>query len=88
METSRLDPREVFFLMHRETGITSGNSIKQPFKCSFKMKENRLKRVFKAEKQLERHVQSNTDYFQFYNGYTNFTVDKSVICRLQILVLE
>ena len=74
--------------MHRETGITSGNSIKQPFKCSFKMKENSLKRVFKAEKQLERHVQSNTDYFQFYNGYTNFTVYKSVICRLQILVLE
>ena len=68
--------------MHRETGIISGDSIKQPFKCSSEMLENRLDRVFKAEKQLERHVQSNTDYFQFYSGYTNLTVDKNVIYRL------
>ena len=65
--------------MHKETDIISGNSIKQPFKCPFKKQENRLKRVFKAEKQLERHVQSNTDYFQFNSGYTNLTVDKSTL---------
>lgn len=74
--------------MYKETGIISSDSVKQPFKCSFKMQVNRLKRFFKAEKQLERHVQSNTDYFQFYSGYTNLTVDKSVICGSQILILE